>query len=285
MSKRRGLPVEARMQHDSHFVESLSSRFGGSLGRWISMEEIETNPEQPRTNVGDLTELRRSIESKGVLEPLLVKPIADGRFRIIAGERRFRAAMEAGLTEVPCIELDVPENEVVEIALIENLHRRDLHAFEEAEGYSSLAARHGYTQQQIADSVGKSRVSVTEAMTLLSIPEDLRDECRRADITARSVLLQIARLEDPEKMREAIEAVASGSTRDDLRAQKKEGVSPSERAPRFSFVYKPEGAPFKLNLSFQKSKVGKSELIETLRGIIDQLESGEIKVEGSRSSD
>ncbi|MEP6769673.1 MAG: ParB/RepB/Spo0J family partition protein [Acidobacteriota bacterium] len=278
MSKRRGLPVEARMQHDSHFVESLSSRFGGSLGRWISMEEIETNPEQPRTNVGDLTELRQSIEAKGVLEPLLVKPIADGRFRIIAGERRFRAAMEAGLTEVPCIELDVPENEVVEIALIENLHRRDLHAFEEAEGYTSLASRHGYTQQQIADAVGKSRVSVTEVMTLLSIPDDLRDRCRRADISARSVLLQIARLEDPEKMKAAIEAVLSGSTRDDLRAQKKETASPSKRPHRFSFVYKPKGSPFQLHLSFHKSRVEKKELIETLRGIIHQLEAGEIKI-------
>ena len=106
------------MRHDSHFVESLAERFGESLGRFISIEEIETNPAQPRTSVGDLRELIRSIESKGVLEPLLVRPLPDGRFRIIAGERRFRAAMEAGLAEVPCIELDVPDNEVMEIALI-----------------------------------------------------------------------------------------------------------------------------------------------------------------------
>jgi ParB family transcriptional regulator, chromosome partitioning protein len=267
------------MQHDSHFVESLSARFGASLGRWISMEEIETNPEQPRTNVGDLTELRKSIESKGVLEPLLVKPISEGRFRIIAGERRFRAAMEAGLTEVPCIELDVPENEVVEIALIENLHRRDLHPFEEAEGYASLQVRHGYTQQQIADAVGKGRVSITESMSLLAIPETLRDECRRADIHARSVLLQIARLEDSKKMRDAIAAVASGSTRDDLRSTKKASAGGAgKRPPRFTFVYKPKGGPFKLNLAFTKARVDKSELIETLKGIIHQLEAGEIKV-------
>ena len=135
--------MESRMRHDSHFVESLSERFGASLGRWIPIEEIETNPDQPRANVGDLKELAKSIEAKGVLEPLLVRPMGDGHYRIIAGERRFRAAMEAGLAEVPCIEFDVPENEVVEIALIENLHRRDLHPFEEAEGYSSLASRHG----------------------------------------------------------------------------------------------------------------------------------------------
>ncbi|MDQ2978688.1 MAG: ParB/RepB/Spo0J family partition protein [Acidobacteriota bacterium] len=277
------MPVEARMQHDSHFVESLSARFGASLGRWISMEEIETNPQQPRTTVGDLTELRLSIESKGILEPLLVKPLPDGRYRIIAGERRFRAAMEAGLTEVPCIELDVPENEVVELALIENLHRRDLHPFEEAEGYSSLASRHGYTQQRIADAVGKSRVSVTEIMSLLAIPEDLRDECRRADIGAKTVLLQVARLGDEDRMREAIESVASGSTRQDLRARKKEEDEPSRRPARFSFVYGPKGGPFKLNLSFQKSRVDRSELIETLRGILEQLEAGEIKI-GKRST-
>ena len=265
------------MRHDSHFVESLAERFGESLGRFISIEEIETNPAQPRTSVGDLRELVRSIEAKGVLEPLLVRQIPGGRFRIIAGERRFRAAMEAGLAEVPCIELDVSESEVLEFALIENLHRRDLHPFEEAEGYSGLAQRHGYTQQQVADAIGKSRVSVTEAMSLLDIPEELRDECRRADIS-KSALLEIARLKDPEKMREAIARAASGSTRDDLRAQKKEDEPDSRRPRRFEFVYKPKGGPFKLALSFAKSRVDKSELVQVLKDVIKQLESGEIKL-------
>jgi ParB family chromosome partitioning protein len=264
------------MRHDSHFVDALSTRFGASLGRWIPLEEIETNPDQPRTSVGDLKELAKSIEAKGVLEPLLVRPMGDGRYRIIAGERRFRAAMEAGLTEVPCIEFDVPENEVIEIALIENLHRKDLHPFEEAEGYAGLAKRHGYTQQQIADALGKSRVAVTEAMSLLEIPEDAREQCRRADITARSVLLQIARLKEPALMREAIRRVAAGSTRDDLRTEKK--VPEGKRPRRFAFVYRPKGGPYKLNLSFQKSRVDKGELIETLRQIIKQLEAGEIRV-------
>ncbi len=278
MSKRRGLPVAARMHHDSHFVESLSERFGASLGRWIGVEDIETNPDQPRTNVGDLTELARSIERRGILEPLLVRPLGDGRFRIIAGERRFRAAIEAGLTEVPCIELDVADNEVVEIALIENLHRRDLHPFEEADGYASLVSRHDYTQQQIADAVGKSRVSITEALSLLDIPEELREECRRADIHARSVLLQIARLGEPEKMREAIAAVATGSTRDDLRSRKKEEEAQRARPKKFSFVYKPKGGPFRLALSFSKSRVDRGELIESLKRVIQELESGEIRI-------
>lgn len=265
------------MRHDSHFVESLAERFGESLGRFISIEEIETNPAQPRTSVGDLRELIRSIEAKGVLEPLLVRQIPGGRFRIIAGERRFRAAMEAGLAEVPCIELAVSESEVLEIALIENLHRKDLHPFEEAEGYSGLAQRHGYTQQQVADAIGKSRVSVTEAMSLLDIPEDLRDECRRADIS-KSVLLEVARLKDPEKMREAIARAAAGSTRDDLRAQKKDESAGPGRPKHFSFVYKPKGGTYKLALSFAKSRVERSELLQALREVIKQLEAGEIKL-------
>lgn len=277
MSKKRGLPMEARMRHDSHFVDSLSERFGAAVGRLIPIDEIETNPGQPRTNVGNLSELTKSIEKKGVLEPLLVRPLEDGRFQIIAGERRYRAAIEAGLQELPCIELDVPENEVIEIALIENLHRKDLHPFEEAEGYASLQSRFAYTQQQVADAVGKSRVSITEALSLLQIPKELRTECRRADIEARSVLLQIARLGDESKMRSAISRVVAGSTRDDLRRDKKESKG-GRGTRRFTFVYKPRGGPFKLNLSFQKSRVEKAELIQTLRDILRQLESGDIKL-------
>ena len=276
MSKRRGLPTESHMRHDSHFVDSLSERFGPSLGRQIPIDEIITNPDQPRRSVGDLSELKASIESKGVLEPILVRPLPDGRFRIIAGERRFRAALEAGLAEVPCIELDVPDNEMMEIALIENLHRRDLDAFEEAMGYGSLAERHGYTQQQIAETVGKSRVSITEAMSLLDIPEDLREECRRADIDARSVLLEIARLGDRKKMEAAIAAVQDGSTRDDLRESKKVAGSGKIRGRTFRFVYQPKDGPFKLNISFAKSRVQRGELIDVLRDVIRQLEKGEI---------
>lgn len=277
MSKKRGLPTEARMRHDAHFVDSLSERFGAAVGRLIPLEEIEPNPDQPRTSIGNIAELTKSIEKKGVLEPLLVRPLEDGRFQIIAGERRYRAAIAAGLAEVPCIELDVPENEVIEIALIENLHRKDLHPFEEAEGYSSLQTKFAYTQQQVADAVGKSRVSITEALSLLQIPKDLRAECRRADIDARSVLLQVARLGDEAKMRAAIARVASGSTRDDLRREKRE-TKGGKTSRHFSFVYKPKGGPFKLNLSFHKTRVEKTELIQTLRDILRQLEAGDIKL-------
>ena len=114
------------MRHDAHYVEELSQQQPATVGRMIALDKIDPNPEQPRTEFGDLTELTASIAEKGVLEPLLVKPSrATGRWMIIAGERRWRAARQAGLREVPCVEMEVDEGTVAEIALIENMQRKD----------------------------------------------------------------------------------------------------------------------------------------------------------------
>ncbi|HKB71375.1 MAG TPA: ParB/RepB/Spo0J family partition protein, partial [Thermoanaerobaculia bacterium] len=210
------------------------------------------------------------------LEPILVRPTADGRFQIISGERRFRAALEAGLTEVPTIEFDVPENEVLEIALIENLHRKDLTPFEEAEGFQSLIDRHGYTHQHVSETLGKSRVSVTEALSLLRIPEDLRDECRRADIHSKSLLLDVARAGDRDEMEKRIRAIVAGATREALRQQKKESEEEPRRARPFQFRYAPKNSPFRLSLAFNRSRVGKDEVVEALQKIIEEIRKGEI---------
>jgi ParB family transcriptional regulator, chromosome partitioning protein len=191
VSKRRGLPESSRMRHDSHFVDQLVRADELPVGRRIAIHLIEANPDQPRSAMGDLTELTKSILDKGVLEPILVRPRGDGRFTIISGERRFRAALDAGLAEIPCIEMDVPDNELLEIALVENLQRKDLSPFEEAEGYRALQERHGYTHEQIADAVGKSRVTITEALSIARLPDRVQTECRRADIGSRSFLLEL----------------------------------------------------------------------------------------------
>jgi ParB family chromosome partitioning protein len=263
------------MRHDAHFVDALSESFSGAIGKHLPVSAIETNPGQPRQNVGDLSELKASIESKGILEPILVRPISSGKYQIISGERRFRAAIEAGLTEVPCIEFDVEENEVLEIAMIENLHRKDLTPFEEAEGFHALIERFEYTHQRVAETVGRSRVGITESLSLLRIPEDLRDECRRADI-AKSALLEIARASSREKMEELILALRSGATRDALR-QKKEESSSEEKKQRprpFQFRYAPKNSPFRLNLAFNKSRIAKEEVVEALEKILAELKSG-----------
>src|SRR5215467_8977820 len=120
------------MRHDSHFVDDLAGRTGSPIGRMIPIARLEPNPNQPRSEMGDLTELIESIREKGVLEPLLVRPSqVGGRYMIISGERRYRASLEAGLIEIPCIELDVDDKAVAEISLIENLQRKDLTPFEE----------------------------------------------------------------------------------------------------------------------------------------------------------
>ena len=209
MSK-RGLPAGIRMRHDAHYVEELASKGPTYVGRLIAVDSLDPNPEQPRVEIGDLSELIASVKELGVLEPLLVKPTENNsKWMIIAGERRWRAARAAGLREVPCIEMAVDERAVAEIALVEYMQRKDLTPWEEADGLASLCHRYGYTHEDVAKKVGKSRTTVTEALALASIPEGIREECRRADINIKSVLLQIVRQPDVGAMRLMIDKIAN----------------------------------------------------------------------------
>ena len=182
--RKRGLPEQVRMRHSRHFVEQLAERSEPSIGRMLALASIEPDPNQPREAMGELDGLVQSIRDKGVLEPILVRRIRPAEdqdegeaivYRIISGERRFRASMEAGLLEIPAIEMEVSEPEAREIALIENLQRKDLTPFEEAEGYRVLAERHDYTHEQIATAVAKSRVGITESFALLKMSPKVRD--------------------------------------------------------------------------------------------------------------
>src|SRR5947207_11816404 len=162
------------MRHDAHYVEELSQLRPTQVGRMIAVDKLDPNPEQPRVEFGDLSELTASIAEKGVLEPLLVKPLRlSGRWLIIAGERRWRAAQKAGLKEVPCVEMEVDEGAVAEIALIENMQRKDLTVWEEADGLLALCERFGYTHDDVACKVGKSRTTVTESIAFARIPQDV----------------------------------------------------------------------------------------------------------------
>lgn len=275
---RRGLPTGIRMRHDAHYVEELSSQSPTTIGRLIAVEALDPNPEQPRVEIGDLTELTTSVKEKGVLEPLLVKPTQQkGRWMIIAGERRWRAACAAGLREVPCIEMDVDEAAVAEIALIENMQRKDLTPWEEADGLAALCQRYGYTHEDVSKKVGKSRTTVTEAISLATIPEEIREECRRADINVKSLLLQIVRQPDTATMREAINALANKDfTRDEARAlirERKYKEGHGEIIKPFTFKYHLPLPNVKVELKFQKSSVEKCEVIEALKSLLKDLES------------
>ena len=286
MSKRRGLPETSRMRHDSHFVEQLVRADELPVGRRIPIHLIEANPDQPRSAMGDLADLTRSIVDKGVLEPILVRPRGDGRFTIISGERRFRAALDAGLSEIPCIEMDVPDNELLEIALVENLQRKDLSPFEEAEGYKALQERHGYTHEQIADAVGKSRVTITEALSISRLPERVQTECRRADIGSRSFLLELGRLKDEDLMLAAVVAMASGEilSRDILREVKKDarhGTSPKLGGMKKAYTldFAPEDKRYKVSLVLKGRIHKKSEILEAIRDLARRIEAGDIDLE------
>ncbi len=153
------------MRHDEHYVEALAASAGAPVGRMIPIEQIDPNPNQPRQVMGDLSELIASIAEKGIIEPLVVRQRGE-RFQIVAGERRYQAAVQAGLRELPVVIRDVDDTEVIELALIENLQRKDLTPFEEAEALHGLAERCGYTHEDLARRLGKSRTSITESLAL-----------------------------------------------------------------------------------------------------------------------
>lgn len=223
MSK-RGLPAEIKMRHDAHYVEELS-RPNRTVGKILPINQVEPNPEQPRVEIGDLSELTQSIKEKGVLEPLLVKPNPrGGTWMIIAGERRWRAANLAGLREVPCIELDIDEKSIAEIALIENLQRKDLTIWEEADGLAALSEKFGYTHEEIAKKISKSRTTVTESMTIAGLPSNIRERCRQSNIGAKSILLEIARQFDEAAMIEFLDKIQNQNlNREEIRQTARPG--------------------------------------------------------------
>jgi ParB family chromosome partitioning protein len=273
---KRGLPTGLQMRHDAHYVEELSQHRPTQVGRMISVDKLDPNPEQPRVEFGDLSELTASIAEKGVLEPLLVKPLRlTGRWLIIAGERRWRAAQKAGLKEVPCVEMEVDEGAVAEIALIENMQRKDLTVWEEADGLSSLCDRFGYTHEEVARKVGKSRSTVTEALSIAAIPKDVREICAKADISAKSVLLQILRQPDDESMRRFAKQIASrGLNRNDAREVRKQEMGPrivADSKP-YTFKYASPGKDFNLEIRFRRSKVEANEIAAALRAAADVLD-------------
>lgn len=152
----------------------------------LSINEIIPNKDQPRKTFDDgaLQELADSIVQHGVLQPLLVRPMPTGGYQLVAGERRWRASRIAGLKEVPVVIKELSDVETMEIAIIENLQREDLNPIEEAEGLQALIDRCGFTQEDVATSVGKSRPAIANSLRLLKLPQEVRDMTREGKISA-----------------------------------------------------------------------------------------------------
>lgn len=268
--RRAGLPVAVQMRHSAHYVEDIISRSGAAIGRMIAIEDIQPYADQPRKQRGDLTGLADSVRQKGVLEPLLVRKNPDsGKYQIISGERRYFAARMAGLAEVPCIEKNADDGETLELALIENMQRKDLTPFEEADGVQALGDRFGLTHEEIAAKISKSRSSVTELLTLRVIPDDIKAVCIESGVISKSQLLQVARQPTEARMREAARRFAQGTLN---REQARQERNPNRKARHGSFRYVPPGKDFKLTLQFKKGGVGREQIISTLRRVLEELE-------------
>jgi ParB family transcriptional regulator, chromosome partitioning protein len=277
-NRRAGLPLTVKMRHDSHYVEEIISRSGAAIGRMIPIEQVQPNVTQPRKDMGDLKELAESVRDKGVLEPLLVRPLPQTeKYLIISGERRYQAARLAGLRELPCIEKEVNDSETLEIALVENLQRKDLTPLEEADGLQALMERFALTHEEIAHRLSKGRSSITESLSLRSIPDSIKALCIENRILSKSQLLQVARQPSEGKMRDLVRRFALGIVnREQARAER----NPGSKAPAATFRFVPPSKEFKLVLRFRRKNVERAEIIQALRRILETLENSE----GSKGS-
>lgn len=182
---------------------------GGQGPKATAIDLILRNPNQPRRHFAEaeLNELADSIRAHGVLQPILVRPLSGGKYEIVAGERRWRAAQLAGLTEIPALVRDLDDVEILEIAIVENVQRADLNAIEEAQGYQALIDRFGRTQQEIADAIGKSRPHIANTLRLLALPAEVLEMVRDGRLTAGHAR---AILTAPDPVALALRAVAEG---------------------------------------------------------------------------
>lgn len=178
------------IMHDNS-VEELSASASAVK---VKLTDIEPNRDQPRKHFDEeaLAELSHSIAQHGVLQPLLVRPMLDGSYQLVAGERRWRASRMAGLTEVPVVIRDLTDAQVAELALVENLQREDLNPIEEANGYKELSDKYGYTQDEISKLVGCSRSAIGNALRLLSLPAAVNELVSSGKLSAghaRAILI------------------------------------------------------------------------------------------------
>jgi len=272
-TKKSGLPGAVSMRHDDHFVELITARTVGPQIRMIPLSKIDPNPQQARNELGDIKELMQSIKEKGVLEPILVRP-RNNRYEIIAGERRYMASKSIGLKDMPCIEMNVEDSEAMEISLIENLQRKDLDVFEEADGLKALADIYGYHHAQIASKIGKARSTITEIVNISKIPHALRELCYKYNINSRTTLIEISKQKDSEHMEHLINAIGERELRrEDTRIlSKKIKGQDSLNIKRFVYNYSPPGEKYcRVRIEFKKENVEKKEIIEILEETLKKL--------------
>ena len=207
----------------------------------VRIADIEQNRAQPRKTFDDdaITELAESIQQHGILQPILVRPIGEQRYQIVAGERRWRAAKRIGLSEVPVIVRDLNDREASQFALIENLQRENLNPIEEAAGYQLLIDEYGMTQEEVAKTVGRSRPAVANAIRLLNLPASIREYLEKGKLTVGHAKA-LAAIKDEAAMLELAKRAADGkiTVRDiEAYAQKQNAEKPQQKPRSQDQIY------------------------------------------------
>lgn len=224
---------------DTIFAENETEDSNSSV--MLKISEIEPNRSQPRKDFDEnsLSDLAQSISQHGLLQPLLVRPLPIGGYQIVAGERRYRACRMAGLTEVPVTIRELSDTETMELALIENLQREDLSPIEEALGYKALIDEHGFSQEEVATSVGKSRPAIANSLRILKLPDSVLEYVKQDKISAghARALLMLDSEEDMLELAELIYKKDLSVRQAEKLAKKKPEVEEDTQPERKSSFY------------------------------------------------
>jgi len=280
MARKVGLPDFVKSKYDNHLVDEISQRTRTVVIRNIPTQKIIANALQPRKDFGDLIELSESIKEKGILEPVLVRP-KNGQFEIIAGERRCRAAKLAELKEIPCIEYDVADNEALELSIIENIQRKDLDIFEQAYSLKSLNEIYGYTHQDIAQKIGKSRVTVSELIRVTDLPPNVIRQCIELNITSKTFLLELVKLENEDEMLEVLTNYSEKPfSRDKIKEKRKGEENNKEKKTTgggLKFNFTTEDKAVKIKFDIKSDEMDKEKIIEILEKLIADIKEDRIE--------
>lgn len=232
----------------------------------LDIDVIDPNPEQPRKtfNKESISQLAQSIRDQGVLQPLLVVPRSNGRYRIIAGERRYRASREAGLKTVPCVIRDMDVLQQMEVALIENLQREDLNPLDAAQGIRALMQQCGYTQEKVSLRLGKSRSNVANLLRLLTLPEEVSVMVRDGQLSAGHARVLAGIASDNEKI-----ALAKRVVEEDLSVRQLEQLASEKKKKRTSKVKNKAALPAELN-ELRERLLEKTGMKTTLTGTVNK---------------
>ena len=243
----------------------------------IELTKLQPNPDQPRKRINEETikELASSIEQHGLIQPISVVPVPENDgFVIVAGERRYRAHQHLGRTTIAAI---ITKGNSDEIALIENIQREDLSPMDQAEGLARLMERHGYKQEEVAQVVGKSRPTVTELLSLNTLPDEIKEECRTFDVP-KSFLVQVVRASKPEDQQRMWEEYKSGkvkTVREAKRRKAGEDITATQPPPKKAKRVFKTAHKAQVIVQGETARLTRPQTISALREALDQVEKPE----------